>query len=75
MLLCLPLLLPLLLLLLLLIIIITRPKPAYCRQGLAGVSLCASGAQLGINKNVIGIHFIIIYLSPSASKASDKGRQ
>ena len=44
-------------------------------QGLAGVSLCASGAQLGINKNVIGIHFIIIYLSPSASKASDKGRQ
>ena len=29
------------------IIIITRPKPAYGRQGLAGRSLCASGAQLG----------------------------
>ena len=28
------------------LIIITRPKLAYCRQGLAGVSLCASGAQL-----------------------------
>ena len=30
------------------IIIITRPKPAYGRQGLVGVSLCASGAQLGL---------------------------
>ena len=30
-----------------LIIIITRPKPAYDRQGLAAVSLRASGAQLG----------------------------
>ena len=29
------------------IIIITRPKLAYGRQGLAGVSLHASGAQLG----------------------------
>ena len=29
------------------IIIITRPKPAYGRQGLTGVSLRASGAQLG----------------------------
>ena len=28
-------------------IIITRPKPSYGRQGLAGVSLRASGAQLG----------------------------
>ena len=28
------------------IIIITRPKPAYGQQGLAGRSLCASGAQL-----------------------------
>ena len=28
------------------IIIITRPKPAYGRQGLANISLCASGAQL-----------------------------
>ena len=27
-------------------IIIARPKPAYDRQGLAGGSLCASGAQL-----------------------------
>ena len=32
------------------IIIITRPKPAYGRQGLAGRSLCASGAQLGRGK-------------------------
>ena len=29
------------------IIIITKPKLAYDRQGLAGRSLCASGAQLG----------------------------
>ena len=28
------------------IIIITRPKPAYGRQGLANISLRASGAQL-----------------------------
>ena len=32
------------------IIIITRPKPAYGRQGLAGGSLRASGAQLGSGK-------------------------
>ena len=32
------------------IIIITRPKPANGRQGLAGVSLRASGAQLGRGK-------------------------
>ena len=36
-----------------LIIITTRPKPAYGRQGLAGVSLRTVGAQLGINKNVV----------------------
>ena len=30
--------------------IITRPKPAYGRQGLAGRSLRASGAQLGSGK-------------------------
>ena len=29
------------------LIITTRPKSAYSRQGLAGVSLCASGAQIG----------------------------
>ena len=44
------------------IIVITRPKLAYGRQGLAGVSLCASGGQLEINKNVTDIHFIIIYI-------------
>ena len=27
--------------------ITTRPKPAFGRRGLAGVSLCASGAQIG----------------------------
>ena len=32
------------------IIIITRPKPAYGRQGLAGLLLRASGAQLGMGK-------------------------
>ena len=32
------------------IILITRPKPAYGRQGLAGGSLCAFGAQLGSGK-------------------------
>ena len=32
------------------IIIITRPKPAYGQQGLAGCSLRASGAQLGNGK-------------------------
>ena len=32
------------------IIIITRPKPAYGRQGLAGGSLRASSAQLGSGK-------------------------
>ena len=32
------------------IIIITRPKPAYDRQGLAAISLRASGAQLGRGK-------------------------
>ena len=32
------------------IIIIARPKPAYDRQGLAAVSLRASGAQLGRGK-------------------------
>ena len=32
------------------VIIITRPKPAYGRQGLAGSSLRASGAQLGSGK-------------------------
>ena len=32
------------------IIMITRPKPAYGRQGLAAVSLRASGAQLGRGK-------------------------
>ena len=32
------------------IIIITRPKPAYGRQGLAGGSLRACGAQLGSGK-------------------------
>ena len=31
-------------------IINTRPMPAYGRQGLAGVSLRASGAQLGRGK-------------------------
>ena len=34
----------------LLLIIVTRPKLAYGGQGLAGVSLCASGAQLGRGK-------------------------
>ena len=29
------------------LIITTRPKLAYSRRGLAGVSLCASGAQIG----------------------------
>ena len=32
------------------IIIITRPKPAYGRQGLAGCSLPSSGAQFGSRK-------------------------
>ena len=32
------------------IIIITRPKPSYGRQGLANISLRASGAQLGSGK-------------------------
>ena len=32
------------------------------RQGLAGVSFCLSCAQLGINKNVSDIHFMIIYI-------------
>ena len=32
------------------IIIITRPKPNYGQQGLAGGSLCASGSQLGRGK-------------------------
>ena len=32
------------------IIIVTRPKLAYGGQGLAGVSFCASGAQLGRGK-------------------------
>ena len=41
------------------IIVITRPKLAYGRQGLAGVTLRASGAQLKINKNVTDIHFIL----------------
>ena len=49
------------------IIIITRPKPAYGRQGQAGVSLGASGAQLGrIGSDhfsrQIHRHFIIIYI-------------
>ena len=39
-----------------LIIITTRPKPAYGRQGLAGVSLHTVGAQLRFNKNVVDIH-------------------
>ena len=43
------------------IIVITRPKLAYGRQGLAGVTLRASGAQLKVNKNVTDIHFIMIY--------------
>ena len=42
--------------------VITRPKLAYGRQGLAGVTLCASGAQLKVNKNVTDIHFIMIYI-------------
>ena len=52
------------------IIIITRPKPAYGRQGLAGGSLRASGAQLGSEKWWFFLthkhthrHFIIIYIS------------
>ena len=47
-------------------IIITRPKPAYGRQGLAGGSLRASGAQLGSGKwwfFVTNRHFIIINIS------------
>ena len=46
-------------------IIITRPKPAYGRQGLAGVLLRASGAQLRsdevIDKHTLyhNIYFII----------------
>ena len=31
------------------LIILNRPKPAYGRQGLANVSLRASGAQLGVD--------------------------
>ena len=48
------------------IYIITRPKPAYGQQGLAGSSLHASGAQLGSGKwwfFVTNRHFIIINIS------------
>ena len=48
----------------------TRPKPAYSRQGLAGCSLCASGAQLGSGKwsfFVTDTHCIIIYISSSGT--------
>ena len=51
------------------IIIITWPKPAYGRQGLAGGSLRASGAQLGSGKwsfFVTDTHCIIIYISSSS---------
>ena len=48
------------------IIIITRPKPAYGRQGLAGRSLRASAAQLGSGKWWFFVtahkHCIIIYI-------------
>ena len=50
------------------IIPITRQKPAYGRQGLAAVSLRASGAQLGRGKwsfFVTHKHCIIIYISSS----------
>ena len=46
-------------------IIITRPKPAFGRQGLGGVSLRASGAQLGRGMwsfFVTHKHCIIIYI-------------
>ena len=57
------------------IIITTRPMPAYGRQGLAGVSLRASGAQLGRIESDdfswhTGRHCIIIYISPSPSSPS-----
>ena len=57
------------------IIMNTRPKPAYCRQGQAGVSLRASGAQLGSDHFSLQTHtnFIIIssaWTSKSPTKQS-----
>ena len=58
------------------IIIITRPKPGYGRQGLPGVSLRASRAQLMKGKVLIfcdthrNTHFITIHISPSAPSFS-----
>ena len=60
------------------IIIITRPKPAYGRQGPAGGSLCASVTQLGsgkwwffvTNKHTLHHNIYIIIPSPSYSSSS-----
>ena len=55
------------------VIITTRPKPAFGRQGLGGVSLCASGAQLGRGMwsfFVTQKHCIIIYIYVSPSSSS-----
>ena len=61
------LLLPAFQLLIIIIIIITRPKPAYGRQGLANISLRASGAQLRsdevIDKHTL-YHNIYIIIRP-----------
>ena len=55
------------------IIIITRPKPAYGRQGLAGGSLRASSAQLKVGSAHFSLltnkHFIIMYISMPPSAA------
>ena len=54
------------------IIIITRPKPAFGRQGLAGRPLRASRAQLGSGKwsfFMTNTRFIIIYITSSSSSS------